>query len=726
MNYDAVLIGNVDGRVPDISDIDALEDALPLLLTGEGQIGFSRTYATPVAGSLGEGDQQDSTLGSWVSLSQRDWVEGLLQKATSGESKRFYSAVADTRYGGRWTLPPRAYGPYELKDVSNPNNPITIGSNETVTMRWVRYDHALYCVAGGKLWRSALDENAVTVNAGAGEVMPNWKVAASDSNVITATDVDLYLQSGSYKLALANSNGLALYAPDSGVFSSLSGQVATRLRVLRLSTLATGAAHQFAIGLSPDAPADLVTGDTTLIVNGFMRVGQVNAIVCNKGIWAAAGAANQVVAFNEYETDTAGRVCAVWRGKGYIVLGDTVQAWDGSSSTLTPVGLDREAGLPTDVARVVTWLEPTADTLYAATTEDGKRSGIFAMTGDGVWHCLWLASDTSQKIYSLGIDVRAGKYGGGTRAVLNAQARLWWAIGNQTYYMYIGRPESDKSFWSDTVQARFWRGFASSGEVISSWWGGRYAKVRKQIARVTVTHEALPLGCRVNCELEVDRSGVWIPLMLDKRDDLSDTFISVAGDWAARSVATGGNTAYIDLDNVSEIDAGTFMRVGNEVLQVKTVVGNRVTFARAAQKIIVSGAEVRPARATGVEWRTRVMLTSTDQKLTPVIERVSVEFAYQHLRYARYTLYVRCEDRMELRGKTGVYGYDAEALRDKLQMWIQREPFWLLTPDGQLSLVKCINANAAQFAYQETGAAVGYSTPKNVVTLTLLEVEEGR
>ncbi|MFM8330512.1 MAG: hypothetical protein ACKN9T_02360 [Candidatus Methylumidiphilus sp.] len=720
--YDAVLVENTNGIAPDVNNLNALTVPwMPVrLLRDRGKLGFTRTKASPIAGGMGEGDQQESTLGGEVSLSQRDWSGGLLERATMAATNRYWGGMVDARYAGRFTLPPKVYGPYEIRDdITTPTSPVTIGSAETVRARWVTYLQRMYVIAGGKLWVSVFDENAVS----GGVMIPRWQVAASDVNTVAATDIDLLLQSGTYKLLVTGSNGIAAFDPSTGVLSSVPGNVAQRLKVLGRSTLAQAYAQQFVIGNAPAAPADLVSGDNTISVNGFVSLGGVSYILCNQGIWKGSGAGNQVLDWREYADDSAGSVCTVWRGKAYIGLGDTVQVWDGSSSTLIQVGLDREASVPSDVAKRVTWLEAGTDTLYAATGETNKRSGIFAMTGDGVWHCLWLASNTTDKVNTLGIDMRSGRVGGGTNSILNAQARLWWAIGNKSYYMYVGRNESGKAWISDMVSGTYYRGFASSGELITSRWGGKFARVRKRVRGLVLRHEAWdtaqPDG--VQAELSVD-DGPWVALSRERYDSALHLFRTHAGAGGPWAVVSGGSLQ-LTLISSTGLSVGQFLRTGAEVVQVAAINGNVITLARATSQDISTGAILRPARPSGYEFQVKITLSSSDSRYTPEVTRVSVLMGYELIRKERFTVHMFIQDGLKDRDNGFMPHETTEAIDDEIKQWLARDNFWLITPDGKARIVECINAAEAQYTEQQVEGA-GVIPPWRVLTMSLIEVEQ--
>lgn len=724
--FDAAFIDNVDNTEPTVTDLSALTiDWLPIMLTrNAGQIGFSRTYASPAAGGLGEGNQIDSTPGSWITLSQTDWVNGLLEDTAYAATTKFNDAVADTRYTGVLTLPPKVYGPYTTGG--------TVGNH--ITLRWLRYAQWLYCVHDGKLYRSTFDENAISGTT----VIANWTNISANAIFTSATDIiGADDNSGTYRWAIVACDGTAASSHFSTAGALIGGclnypKYLSYMGFNEIGALGWPLANPEVVGIFPTVQLWMATSSGSIlpagsgtIANSMFRIGSTNYVAANTGIFSPIASApmTPIIRWNQYEGSTTGRINCMFKGAAYFGINDDIVKFDGT--TLTNVGLNRLAKVPSTVSMKARMMVATEDTLYVLTGETGKTNAIWAMTGDGIWHCLY---QTDSQVYSLGLDNRTGVHSVSGLTMLQMQPRLWWAIGSSTYYMYVGQNTSNLSQVSPALGTTFYRGFAATGSYTTSWWGGAYQQIVKGIHGVIVGHKswATTNATDVTADIEVDRSGTWVALTCDKYDGMQHHFIAVAGTWASKTVTVGASTLSVTLDGVTGISAGTFMRIGGEVLQAKTVVGSVVTFARAANSAIAVGSIVYPAEAAGVEWRIRVSLATSDQNQTPEVLRVSTEYAYQVLAKARYTLYIKCSNEVFTNKPNGAFPYDSEAYRAKLKPWITRTtPFWMMTPTGEKALVKIINAAEAQVQDHQP-AQTGKYSPSSIITVTLAEVEVKR
>ena len=390
--FDAAFIDNVDNTEPTVTDLSALTvDWLPIMLTrNAGQIGFSRTYASPAAGGLGEGNQIDSTPGSWITLSQTDWVNGLLEDTAYAATTKFNDAVADTRYTGILTLPPKVYGPYPTGG--------TVGNH--VRLRWIQYYNYLYIVQDSKLYRSKLDENGVSGTS----VIANWSNISSNAIFASATDLSLYeytTGSGSSTLYY-----FRLYAVDGTIAGRIfdeNGNVLTKQwssgqyyaymhtgyypKYVACTAINNGYLLRpsyappysvFKIDANPFGFENgvssiyFVVSDARVYVNNAWTIGGSTYIVCNDGIYAysATHMMTKVVTFNQYAEQSTGRVSCMFKGAAYFGSADDIIKFDGT--TLTNVGLNRLAKVPSTVSMKARMMVATDDTLYVLTGETGK------------------------------------------------------------------------------------------------------------------------------------------------------------------------------------------------------------------------------------------------------------------------------------------------------------------------------------------------------------------
>ena len=217
-NYDAVFVSNIDNSIPAKEFEKDLELALPLMLTSQDSIGYSRVLASPVS-NVSEGSPRDSSLGTWISYSQETWDKGILEESAPDTSLRSYFSLADTRYAKRATLPPKVFGPFEISDTVSSGGPYTVGDNESVVTKWVINLERMFVLIGGKLFMSVLDETAIAN----GIVIPNWKHCQTGPGTAGATDIEAMLISSAWKILTATPTGIAQNDPVSGAYLSTSG-----------------------------------------------------------------------------------------------------------------------------------------------------------------------------------------------------------------------------------------------------------------------------------------------------------------------------------------------------------------------------------------------------------------------------------------------------------------------------------------------------------------------
>lgn len=712
--YDAMFVRNIDNNIPNVLELDP-ETSIPLMLKSEPQIGYSVVLASPIS-QIPEGAPKDSALGTWSAYSQETWDAGNLEKYAPDNSKRSYFSIADTRYPNRATLPPKVYGPFAIEDKSIVGSPITIGEKETIKTRWVTYREMMYVLAGGKLFRSVMDETSIVD----GVITPNWKHAHTGTSTLSATDIDLFLQSGTWKLLTATPSGICVTNPITGVYESNPAQSARLVKVTGDTTVTLISENKFGSGTSLTSPVELVTGDTTLRINGYARIGDIAYLLTNKGIYTAfAATGKMVVPFGEYASVDAGSVFAIWNGKLYVALDNTLQSWDAQTVNMALCGLDKESGLPDYIATKITWLESSTTTLYAATNEAGKKSAIFAMTSENVWHCLYLSENNTDTISSLGVDTRSGiPSGGGLDSIIVAQPRLWFAINNKTYYMYVGKNDNQKVF-TNSSGLSVPRGFKSQGEIISSLWTGKYTAVPKTFLSATVMLEQDVDNATVDVDIEVDNSGVWTPLK-KITDCRRIEYVTTTPTWSKAKITDSATNKSFYCDSNS-IKAGDCIRIGVTVSQVKSVSDSgEIILSKCLTAVPAIGTTIYSSRLVGNEFRTRMRLSSAVSNQTPVVRRLTVDFSHRILMRARHVIHVLVSDGLADRNG-GRYPFTSKQISNALRIWASKEPFWMLTPDGDWRLVKIVNHSQAQYVWPDSNKQ--RRSPQSVATITLIEVD---
>lgn len=741
--YDAMMVHNPDGIAPEVADVAQLKEFLPLMLAGKGQIGYSKTLASAVAGNLGEGDQQDSTLGSWVTLTQRDWSGGRGEQAASTVGNRYADGLVDTQQAGRFTLLGFVYGPYAL-----PSPPVA-----EVRFRPFIYGGSMYCFCGSNLYSAALttdtavngeaninavwtlvNSNAVyvgirsmfimrknlpTINFTGGGVQVN-RVIVSDAGVYFAND-------GSWTFGSSVASGGCGFSTGGNGHTSVINNTAKPFGYM--VNPATGNPkpweylQQNNYGTTGVFYCQFGTAGTVAI--GAVTYKGQGYVFANDGIYSITGYSEYGGTFTQVvDADIVGLSMPsasgfVWGvspvdGKLYFNAGQYLCAFDGSGVTKSTLEFDVD--LASDVSLMISGVCTSPEGIFVATGSSNKRSALFHVV-NGAWHLVHVANNLTP-IYSLWVDNR--QVAGGS----TVQARLWWFEGTQAYYIMIGTNRSNWVMASVGFNVR--RRYRLSGEWVSSWWGGKYAATRKMFGGVNITHESWDVNASsaVQCDVQIDRSGVWIPLTLERVDWAQHVFVSTCKTWENKWVSEWLGSNQLRVNDVSNMAAGDFCRVADDVVQIKSISGDVLSLARALRGVIAVGETVQSARPVGYEARVRVRLSTIDTGLTPEITRVSLRMVYEMLRYDRYSVYVVCEDNMRCRDGT-LYPFDAETLREKLRRWMNRpDPFWLVLPDGTRSIVRGMNGNDSEFKYQQVG--VGLVAPSSVIKLVLQEVEDAR
>lgn len=720
-NYHAVFVSNKDNVKPDVSNLKTLtQDYLPLMLD-QDEAGYSQSLAAPYAQTLSKGDQQDTTLGNYTYRSQRNWNKGALSETALATTEQYRFGVADARYSGVVTLPPRVFAGGVLPAIATSNS---------VKFDWMRWNDSWFCISADRIFRSVLNESALS----GGNVIGNW----------TSFVTDATLTNSKYALIFNGANdgyNVPMIYAFSSVYQPFRWRVDTGGNVgfssygfntvavqLAYDRVGIGNADKYVInsGITPangSAVTQLITYDATVKPTGFARVGNTEYILSNYGIHAGAGYNNVALAWNEYSDSTMGAINAVWRNALYVAIQDKLLKWDGAT-TLTDVGLNVTRGMPSDVSKFVRKMIPTSDALYVLTGDENNKCGIFAMTGDNVWHCLYVSASSANQIYNIGIDTRPGTHSVSGLSIVGAfQPRLWWAEATTTYYMYVGQNRSGASTTSPALGTTIYRGFAASGYARGSHIGSEYAQVMKDLSGALVSlRDWSGATGDVAMSVEIDRSGIDVPLTLKSYSNTKREFVAPIAAWSKKTVTATPAYNQITLNSVAGIAVGDFLQVGRFSGQVKSIASNTITLCNALSDYPAINEVVEPARPSGYEFSYKLTLATSDATKSPEIERVTLIYGDQALNKQRYTLYVRVEDNMKDAKGAAMPIKTAVEMRKKLRAWTRRtQPFWLATPDGDVSLVRCMSASEARFqkrTQNQTAAAAPYS----IATLVLQEV----
>ncbi|MCX6020913.1 MAG: hypothetical protein NTZ05_04130, partial [Chloroflexi bacterium] len=196
-------------------------------------------------------------------------------------------------------------------------------------------------------------------------------------------------------------------------------------------------------------------------------------VTTTSGLWIhdASGPKLNPTGFVAPGQSTGGQGSARWRAMLYYNSRDLgvyqFNPVDGATPTVTPMGLDLDDGLPSDIKGVLVKLESTHNWLLALV--DGGRGAVLVSTGteptwdsetfpvtmgytslmawNGVgWHCIWRSAASVAGGRVLSVSQAYGDY------------RVWFSAGKTVYYIRLNpavenpRHSSTKTFTDQAVE----------------------------------------------------------------------------------------------------------------------------------------------------------------------------------------------------------------------------------------------------------------------------------
>lgn len=675
---------------------------LPLMLAESGSKGMSVGYTSPYGGRLSKGDLQNADLTTDTVRTQRDWSGGNLLKRAYGETNKFYLGLADTRYPGQITLPPKVYGPFPIPHTGDVKvRPM----RETISNR-------LYVVINARLYYVNMSDNLAPNNSGV------WTLRF---NGFFTGETDLVDFGGNFYLA---ANGNLYKSTDRGtIWNQVAGVAAKYLSVNAgfLDVVASDTSYRYSAD-GTTFSANIVVGLNKGTMTGITRLGTEPIAIKSVGMWSIkADIPYQIFSWSEYASLSNGVGALPWGADGrlYVPVREGLWAWNGSASLMEQVGLDLNEGIPAGEATTVRMLSSSGDTLFVLCGEEGKQNAIYARTLLGGWHCLYKPANGVQ-IYAMCCESGPGTWG--PEAI---QPRLIWFEGPNMYYMHVGEPKQN---YSRTVKLNeitsyiSTRQYGPSAEVIQSFWGAEYSAVRKALHRVVLQHDnvldQLAADADKSVAIEVDESGIWIPLSETKMGTLRSEYDICESGFIGSKVTGSQGRNLISLESTSGLTAGQFVRVGTEVFQITLVFSatDILVLPYFVPSSIAIGAACVRASPVGYQFRVKVTLTrGTDESYTPKIRGVGVQYRDVMIGPRRFGLTVRVEDGLKNK-QDGAYPLSAAQLRQRLTEWIKRgTSFWMVGLDGEPVQVVVSNVNESQFSATNAGH-------NSQMQITLIEV----
>lgn len=640
-------------------------EELPLLLAEQGALGQTTGMIPAFGGQLSSGDRENLTLEQFTTRTQSDFSGGMGQYEAKGPTNRYHQGVIDSRFPGHLISPPKR------TVVNAPGDG-----------KFLVYGQYFYLVGSTALfvWNVLIH---------------GWTLVVDFASPIQSAQVF------NKRLWVAVGSTVKRATTDWGVgFEDVIGVTAKHLLVYNGYIYLLGAGGQLIYTNGTEWSEQLQVGDGTASMNALVGFRNEIVVVGSRGMWSmTADIVYQIHDWRDMEYGQAGIGAKVWAGDGrmYIPIRGGLWRWDGSALQQVSQGLEQE--LPANQRGTISGIAGTHEHLYVAVNALSGQSGVYAMDGQGEWHCVQLASAISRPITTLGFTAASGLL------------TLWWMEGTQGKTVYCNIAER----WTD-IGAGYDLDWESDGFVILSAIGSDVRWIDKDIDGVWLHVDNLEADKRwVEVWAEYEKNGIWVQLGV--MDESPYGFIRLCQPVMAKktvaSVADGvihttQNTCY-------DMTPGGFVRIGNEVAQVKSVeFESAFRVARYMTCPAQAGMEVVASRPVAREVRLKLVLkVANSPGSCPIVRSVALKYQDRLMEFRRFTLNVLVKDGLENR-QGGRYLYDAKTLREKLYAWTQRAtPFVLVDVTGRAYVVKVTSVNESQ-----------YSGDSSVITMGLMQVEQ--
>lgn len=551
------------------------------------------------------------------------------------------------------------------------------GAASSVTIRPVQFLGGWYIAAGANIYKYNTSTNVLDLK---------WTAGATVTSLVSF---------GKLYAALGDSNDM-LESSDGASWGATTGPKRyTHLLAYNgymYAAKSAGGTTSLAYFANGTWSPNITLASSSVTVSDLIGFGNELFITSTNGLYTlSSNLVYQVLDFSNEQYAGNGVNSLTWMADGrlYIPIGQSLHAYDGTR--LIPVGLDLEEGLPLDLQGHVSCLVGTRTFLFASV--DGgttSRSGIYAFNGRG-WHCLAQASTPGRRIRSMGLEQITSS---------TSRPRLWYFEDGSPYFLEFPDLTDNPNGYLDSAGVGI--AYQPTGYVTSAWIGGELSAVAKDFQSIIVASTGCSTTKTIDLFVEVDRSGVWLPAGTVTRSPLQE-YVLLSRSWGPLTVATttkaGSSTTstiVVAEDTATVLQAGDFVRIGDEVRQVSTLESSdSFSLLTPLTTAPTAGDYVYPARPSGREIRYKAVLYSNVPTVTPVLHRVSVRMQERLIDKFRFTLTVRLENAMRLRGSAAqADAYTAAELREALYRWIKRlSPFYMTDPGGTVYRVKVAYAN---------------------------------
>lgn len=534
-----------------------------------------------------------------------------------------------------------------------------------------------------------------------------------------ATVTSLCSFGGVIYAALGDSNDM-VSSSDGASWGAVSGKKYTHLLAYTgylYAAKSVGGSTSLAYFANATWSPNITLANASVTISDLIGFGNELLITATTGLWAlSSNLVYQVLDFSNENYAGNGVNSLTWMADGrlYIAIGQSLHAYDGTR--LVPVGLDLEEGLPLDQQGHVSCLVGSRTFLFASV--DGgttSRSGIYAFNGKG-WHCLAQATTPGRRIRSMGLEQITSA---------TSRPRLWYFEDGTPYFLEFPDLTDNPNGYLDSAGEGI--AYEPTGYVTSSWIGGELSAVPKDFQSVIVASTGCTTGKTLDVFVEVDRSGVWLPVGTVTRSPLQE-YALLSRTWGPLTVSethkAGTSTAttiVVAEDTALDLQVGDFVRINGVVRQIATLESSD-SFSLTVPLPETPALEtlVYPARPSGREIRYKIVLNSNSPTVTPVLQRVSVRMQELLIDKFRFTLSVRIEDATRLHGSVAAADlYTAAELRAKLYQWVKRlSPFYMTDPSGIVYRVKV--SGASESGWTRTNQD-GISSWRSVMSIILDE-----
>jgi len=626
------------------------------------------TLANQMAAKLGSGDPTYSDLSEWGAWVQTDWRSGMGEEVVEAPDRFYWASGMETRVKNQLTLGPEIKGPY---------------STTAAPVKFASFNSNWYvgCGTAVRKWDGTNSE---------------WDAVKTDY-AGTVTDLcvfDDYLFVCLGEAVNAQKMNTSEVSADAGV-------------PIRLATVYQGYifrvdnGHEVYYTNAHDGTwsTAIACGRADYTINSITGWDADVFVVKDDGVWyVRVDLGFQVMDFLSSLDSNNGSSCVEYNGSLYLPFGPGLLRYTGDLLDL--VGPDNDAGLPQLYNGRIVDLVSLQSGLYAAVDASataGHKSSVLCYKNNG-WHPVVLGTATTERILCLGYES------------LHDPGRLWF--GQSTGAGYVSIPDDT----NNPTQQTGWT-YTAAGELWTPWFSAGLMEVEKDFESLLIVSEDLTANINVAVTYEVDRSGTFYTLgtaTVSPDHELSFSNSS----FTTKTTAAGCTATSIvcTADVSGDVSAGEWLRISNEIRQVKTVATTTITLYRALSTAPAAGVSVFVARAAGREIRFKLSFATNSSATSPVVKAIRLKYMAMVRDKWSWVMPVRVVSGLKQLDKTLEARTGTTIMSDLVSLAKRIDPFTLVDLDGTSYTVKVIGAQSNVVEYD------GSTDKEEVFVLNLLEV----